>query len=96
MKEILESREFKELVSKKNKVAFTLAFLEIVIYFGFILLLAFKKEVLGQTLGEGLTLGIPIGIAVIVISWILTGIYVYWANSVYDKAVEELKKKIWR
>jgi len=96
MKEILESKEFKEVVSKKNRVAFTLALLEIVIYFGFILVLAFKKEVLGQKLGEGLTLGIPIGIAVIVISWILTGIYVFWANANYDKSVEELKKKLGR
>ncbi|MGC8852967.1 MAG: DUF485 domain-containing protein [Hydrogenobacter sp.] len=39
------------------------------------------------------TVGIPIGIAIIVLSWLLTGVYVFWTNSFYDKAVEEIKNK---
>ncbi|BAI70011.1 conserved hypothetical protein [Hydrogenobacter thermophilus TK-6] len=96
MKEILESREFKELASKRNRVAGFLTFLQLLIYFGFIFVLAFKKEILSQKIGEGLTVGIPIGIAIIVISWILTGVYVYWANGFYDRAVEEIKDRLRR
>ncbi len=65
-------------------------------YFGFIFVLAFKKDILSQKVSEGLTVGIPVGIAIIVISWLLTGIYVYWANTYYDRAVEEIKNKFRR
>ncbi len=96
MKEMLESREFKELASKRNKIVTVLTLIQLIMYFGFILVLAFKKDILSQKLSEGITVGIPVGIAVIVISWLLTGVYVYWANTYYDRAVEEIKNKLRR
>lgn len=96
MKEMLESREFKELASKRNKIVAVLTLIQLIMYFGFILVLAFKKDILSQKLSEGITVGIPVGIAVIVISWLLTGVYVYWANTYYDRAVEEIKNKLRR
>jgi uncharacterized membrane protein (DUF485 family) len=66
-----------------------------VLYFGFIGLIAFKKEFLAQKLGEGATtIGIPIAVATIVLSWVLTGIYIYWANSKYDAMVKKVKEKV--
>ncbi|MEZ0361010.1 MAG: DUF485 domain-containing protein [Hydrogenobacter sp.] len=96
MKEVLESKEFKELASRRNTVATLLTVLQLLMYFGFIFVLAFKKDILSQKVSEGLTVGIPVGIAIIVISWLLTGIYVYWANTYYDRAVEEIKNKFRR
>lgn len=95
MQEILNSSKFNALVSQKNLIAFLLTCIQLVVYYGFIYLLAFKKkEVLSIKITEGIPLGIPLGIGVIVMSWVLTGIYTYWANNFYDKMVEEVKKEI--
>lgn len=92
--EMLQDPEFQELARRKNTVslAFTLAMM--LIYFGFIALLAWGKEFLGQPFGNGMTLGIPIGIFVILSACALTGLYVRWANSTYDAMVERCKKKL--
>ncbi|MCI4458040.1 MAG: DUF485 domain-containing protein [Thermocrinis sp.] len=96
MKDILETKEFRELVSKKNRISILLTALELIMYFGYVLVLAFKKELLSQKITEGLTVGIPVGIAIIVLSWLLTGVYVFWANTYYDKVVEQIKNKVRR
>ena len=57
----------------------------IVLYFGFILLIAFDKPLLGRLLAPGLSLGIVLGARCIVCSWLLTWIYVRWANTHYDR-----------
>ena len=94
-KQILEDPEFKKLVSQKNTISWILTILELVLYFGFIGLIAFNKPFLAQKLGEGATtIGIPIAVATIVLSWVLTGIYIYWANSKYDAQVKQVKEKV--
>lgn len=90
---ILQSQEFRELVVKRWSISLILTALMLVIYFGFILVLAFDKAVLAQKIGEHVTLGIPIGVGVIVAAWILTGIYVAWANSYYDNAAQRIRGK---
>lgn len=90
---IIESREFKELVSKRWSISSTLTAVILIVYFGFVLLLAFDKSILAQKIGEHVTIGIPIGIGVIVIAWLLTGIYVKWANTTYDAEVQKIKNK---
>lgn len=94
VKKILESEKFKTLVRKRVSVSFTLTILMLVVYFGFILLIAFNKEFLATKIGEHLTIALPIGIGVIVFAWLLTGIYIRWANSSYDKSVRELRNQI--
>lgn len=90
--------QFQELVRKRSTFAWTLSILMLVIYFGFVLTVAFHKELLAQPLAEGLTttIGIPIGVGVIVSAFILTGIYVARANSTFDdltaRIVEKVKK----
>lgn len=93
-KEILESSEFKEIVKSKNSVSLILTALELILYFGFILLIAYNKEFLGQKIYGPVTIGIPIGIGVIVLSWVLTGIYVLWSNKSYDERVSKMKEKL--
>jgi uncharacterized membrane protein (DUF485 family) len=61
------------------------------LYFGFILLIAFQKPLLGRLVAPGLSLGILLGALVIVISWGLTFVYVRWANRHYDAAIAKLR-----
>jgi len=89
-----ETEEFKKFVTKKWKVSLLLAGIMLVAYFSFILVIAFNKEILATKIKEGLTVGIPVGLGIIVLAWVLTGVYVRWANNHYDKKVEELKKKL--
>lgn len=89
-----ELPEFKKLVKIKWRVSLILTFAMLIIYFGFILLIAFNKPFLATPIGHNLTLGLPIGIGVLVSAWILTGIYTYWANRHHDSRISEIKKKI--
>ncbi len=65
-----------------------------VAYYGFILLVALDKELLARKIGAVTTLGIPLAVAVIVVAWALTAIYVAWANRGYDRAVDRLKREL--
>jgi len=60
------------------------------VYFGFILLIAFAKPLMGSPVAGTLTLGILLGVLVIVSAWLLTWIYVRWANRHYDTALRGL------
>ncbi|GAB6183085.1 DUF485 domain-containing protein [Thermodesulfovibrio hydrogeniphilus] len=93
-KGILNSEEFKEIVRGKNAISIILTILELLIYFGFILLIAYNKEFLSQKIYGPVTVGIPVGIGVILMSWVLTGIYVLWSNKIYDEKVSKMKEKI--
>jgi uncharacterized membrane protein (DUF485 family) len=62
-----------------------------IVYVGFILLIAFNKPLLGTVLVPGLSLGILLGVLVIVTAWILIVIYVKWTNDHYDHAVAEIR-----
>ncbi|MBI2506017.1 MAG: DUF485 domain-containing protein [Candidatus Latescibacteria bacterium] len=85
------AQALEELAARRWRVALTLTLAMLAIYFGFILLIAFDKELMGQLLGEGLSLGILFGALVIVSAWVLTGIYIWWANTYYDPRIRELK-----
>lgn len=88
----LDKVKFDELVRRRWTVSLILTAIMLAIYYGFVLILAFDKELLsGKLAGGSMTLWIPVGIAVILIAWVLTGIYVFWANSTYDRLVREIK-----
>lgn len=93
---VLEDEDFKELCRKRDLITVTLTIISLLIYFGFISLIAFGRELMAYKVSPSVTLGIPIGIGVIVVSWLLTGIYVYWANREYDTLVERVKEKVKR
>ncbi len=63
------------------------------VYFGFILLTAFNKGAMGQTLVPGLSWGILLGAIVIVTAFVLTGLYVRWANNHYDPELRAIQKR---
>lgn len=93
---IIASPEFQALVARKGLVSAILTVVMLGAYFGFILTLAFDKGLLATLLADGLSLGIPVGLAIIFLAWALTGIYVYWANNAYDKAVHSLRQGLER
>jgi uncharacterized membrane protein (DUF485 family) len=67
----------------------------LVVYYGYILLIAFNKELLSTKIGNGvMTWGIPIGLFVIVFTVIITGIYVRRANSEFDDLTAEIRKEV--
>jgi len=63
-----------------------------VVYVGFILLIAFNKPLLGRPVVPGLSLGMLLGALVIVVAWVLTWIYISWANAHYDASVDGLRR----
>jgi uncharacterized membrane protein (DUF485 family) len=91
MTEKAAEKALAELAARRWRVALTLTLAMLAIYFGFILLIAFDKPLMGQLLGEGLSLGMLFGALVIVSAWVLTGIYIWWANTHYDPRIRELK-----
>jgi uncharacterized membrane protein (DUF485 family) len=95
-REVIESKEFKALVSLRWKVSMSLLTLLFVSYYGYILLVATNKEFVSQRIGDVTTLAIPLGIGSIVIAWLLTAFYVAWANKSYDPEVERLKGELKR
>src|SRR5258708_1428822 len=88
--EMLESPDFKRLVRQKWTISIILTLILFVVYYGFIILVAVNKPFLAQKIGDFATLGIPIGVGVIVAAWVLTAIYVSWANRVQDVEVARL------
>jgi uncharacterized membrane protein (DUF485 family) len=91
---LVQSSAFKKLVRDRWTVSLVLLGILFVIYYGYILLLGYAKDFVNTKIGEFTTLAIPIGVAVIIGAWVLTLIYVWWANSVYDKEVERLKQQL--
>ena len=92
--EVVASPEFKALVKRRWSVSMVMLALLFICYYGFVLLVAGNKEFVSQKIGESTTLAIPLGVAVIVFAWLLTAIYVAWANRSYDPEVERLKNEI--
>ena len=92
--EILEDSDFKSLSAQKNTISVILTILELVLYFGFIALIAFNKPFLAQKYSGAITIGIPIAVGTIFFYWVLTGIYIFWANTKYDVLVKKVKEKI--
>jgi len=80
------------LAAKRSRIALVLTAATMLIYFGFILLVAFDKPLLGQLITPGLSVGIALGALVILASWALTGLYARWANQHYDAAVIEIRR----
>lgn len=91
-KEDLDGARIAGLAARRWRVALALTFAMLATYFGFILLVAYDKPLLGTLVAPGLSLGILLGALVIVVAWGLTGIYVRWANRTYDAELDAIQK----
>ena len=85
--------KYAQLKSKRNSFGWTLSILMLVVYYGYIALIAFNKPFLAQPIGAGVTsLGVPIGMGVIVFTIVITAIYVKRANTEFDALNNEILK----
>jgi uncharacterized membrane protein (DUF485 family) len=89
-----EDRDLRALSATRWRRAIVLTVLMLFVYFGFILLGAYAKDTMGAPLVPGLSLGILLGALVIVSAFVLTGVYVRWANAHYDPALAALRGRI--
>ncbi|TKV73285.1 DUF485 domain-containing protein [Bradyrhizobium elkanii] len=88
---IEQDPNYQELVRRRSSLGWTLSAIMLIVYFGFILLVAYAPHLLGAPIGAGVTtIGIPIGLLVIVSAFLLTGIYVSKANSKYDPLIRKI------
>lgn len=81
------------LAAARFRIAVILTAAMVLLYFGFVSLVAWNKPLLSKLVTPGLSLGILLGALVIVLSWITTWIYVRWANKHYDPELERLKNE---
>jgi uncharacterized membrane protein (DUF485 family) len=94
---ILGNAKFQELVRRRSSLAWTLSAIMLAIYFGFVLLVAFAKDLMATRIGGGVTsVGILLGLGVIAAAFILTGIYVARANSRFDDLTRKLTQEVTR
>jgi uncharacterized membrane protein (DUF485 family) len=95
VKTILANPTYQKLIKARTGYGWLLTILVLIVYYGFILLIAFDKELLGSRLGAGvMTVGIPVGLFVIVFTVLITGLYVRRANSEFDELTAQLKKEV--
>ena len=88
----MSEHRFRSLAETRWRIAVSLTALMVAIYFGFILLIAYDKPLMGRLLTPGLSVGVLLGALVIVLSWVLTWIYVRWANTHYDHRVSDFRR----
>ncbi len=87
--------KYQELKAKRSRFGWWLTAAMMVVYYGFILLVAFDKPLLASRIGSGvMTLGMPIGLGVIVFTIVITAIYVRRANSEFDKLSDDITKAV--
>ena len=87
--------KYQELKRKRNAFGWLLAVCMLVVYYGYIALIAFDKEFLSLPLGSGVTtIGVPIGLGVIVFTILITGIYVRRANTEFDALTREILEDV--
>jgi uncharacterized membrane protein (DUF485 family) len=95
VEKIENNPSFKELVHKRSGFAWKMTIVMLIVYYAFILTIAFSPETLGKPLGEGvMSVGIPVGIALIIFSFIMAGIYTFRANGEFDTLTAKIKEDV--
>lgn len=95
VKKIQSNANYQKLVSQRSCFAWRLTITILVVYYAFILLIAFSPQTLGTSISGGMaTWGIPIGVGIIVFAFLLTGFYVRRANNEFDDLLNNVKKDI--
>ena len=91
---VTKNPKFHEFIAMRSRYSIIMAIVSAAIYYGFILLVAFDKELLAKKVGAGVTsLGVALGVGDIVITIVLTWIYVRRANTEFDATNEAIIKE---
>ncbi len=84
MKRIQSDPNYQKLVTERKSFGWTLAIITLVLYYGYIAIVAFAPSIIATKVSGDITIGIIMGVALILLSIVLTGLYVLRANSTYD------------
>ena len=88
---IVANPKYQRLISTRSRFGWLLTAIMLVVYYGYIGIIAFDKELFSQRLGDGvMTVGIPVGFGVIIFTILITGFYVRRANTEFDALTEEI------
>jgi len=92
---VRENPKFQVLVKRRGRLALLLSAVVLVAYYSFMMVVAFAPDLLRAPLGEGdaLTVGVPVGVAIIVVSWLLTGVYSHFANGPFDALNKDIVRE---
>ena len=92
------NQKFQELVTRRGRYAWTLAFIVLSMFYGFVMVVAFNPVALGQPVSEGSmwTVGVVVELFMFVFFWVLTALYVRRANSEFDALTQEIVKEAWK
>ncbi len=92
---IRSNPKFAEMVGKRTRFAIVLSLIVLVPYYTFMMITAFNPALLAQPISDGsiITLGWPIGVILVVGSWLTTGIYISRANGEFDTLNEQILKE---
>ena len=90
--------KFQDLVTRRGRFAWTLAFVVLSMFYGFVMVVAFAPASLGQPVSEGskLTVGVAAELFMFIFFWVLTAVYVRRANSEFDSLTQEIVKEAWK
>lgn len=91
--QVKNNPKFQQLVKTRSAFAWKLSIAMLVVYYAFILTIAFSPATLGASMGGIITVGIPVGVGIIVFAFILTGIYVKRANTEFDALTQQIKEE---
>jgi len=95
VQKIKSNPKYQELVSKRSSFSLKLSIFVLVMFYAYILVIAFNKELLAAKIGDGVTtIAFPIALAILVISFITTLIYVNKANGEFENLTNEIKKDV--
>ncbi len=90
--EVIADPRYQRLVKRRGRFTWTLTIVMLVAYFGYVAFIAFDKAALARPIGDGVnSLGIPVGVGIILLAIVLTGLYVRRANKEYDPLVRALR-----
>lgn len=92
---VRDNPKFQLLVKRRGRLALVLSTIVLVGYYAFMMVVAFAPNLLSAPLGEGatLTVGVPVGAAIIVVSWLLTGVYSHFANGPFDELNNDIVRE---
>ncbi|WP_245580480.1 DUF485 domain-containing protein [Azonexus hydrophilus] len=93
-----ENPKFRELVAKRGRFAWTLAAIVLTMFYGFVMVVAFAPESLGQPIAEGSrwTVGLVAELFMFIFFWVLTAVYVRKANTEFDALSQEIVREAWK
>ena len=95
VEKIKANPNYQQLVKKRTSFAIKLGLFVLVMYYAYILTIAFNPSILGMKTGDGvMTIAYPIGVAIIVISFLTTLIYVRRANGEFEDLIEKVREDV--